>query len=96
MTDSEIKHGFLQLESQHPFFQALLALLDNEVATETQNAVQPDLTDGARHFNAGRLANARDIRAAVEGVMTDALAETRAELARREQLAQRKKEGEEG
>ena len=72
MTNQQIKTGLSSLEMTHPFYLALLELLKSDADDEVEAAVAPDLADGARHFNAGRAAHARDIHRAVEGLVIEA------------------------
>jgi hypothetical protein len=65
MTEREINGAFAEFDPQHPFYLAVLALLDNSIATEQDAVTIPGLTDAARHFNAGRLAHAKDLRAII-------------------------------
>lgn len=84
MTDAEIKAGFRSIDPGHTFFRALMALLDNEVNNEQDAATVPDLTDGARHFNSGRVACARDLRRSIEGVMKESIQEQAEAVAKAE------------
>jgi hypothetical protein len=83
MNANEIKQNFLTLEPTHPFYRALLALVEADTDAEIDAATMPQLTDGARQFNAGRLAHARDLRRVIEGTMRDALEERQKEEGRR-------------
>lgn len=78
MSDEQIKEGLLSIDEGHVFVKTLLALFDNEIRDEQLMATAPDLTDGARHFNAGRLARAMDTRNSILGLMRDARAEREA------------------
>ena len=89
MTEKQIKEGLLKLDRQHPFYVALLALLDGDIGEEMAEATRLGLTDGARQFAAGRLAHAADIRRAVEGVILDAETERVAQLRKDELRRQR-------
>lgn len=72
MTDSEIKAAFASLHATHPVMLALTALAENAVKLETAASAQPTLSDGDRHFNAGRLAHALDF----QQTLTDLLNQT--------------------
>ena len=72
MNADQIQAGLTSLEPAHPFFQAILALVESDIDSEMDMAVAPDLTDSARQFNAGRLAHARDIKRVLIGSVTDA------------------------
>lgn len=95
LAPDEITKGFLQLDPQHTFYKALLGLLDNAVAAEQEAVTIPHLTDGARHFNAGRLAFAKDVRALVDDTMTGAHREL-AERNEKERLLQERQKASEG
>lgn len=45
---------------------ALMQFLTNVVEVEVGGASAPDLADGARHYNAGRLAMAVDVKSGLE------------------------------
>lgn len=90
MTPAEIKAAFVGFDKTHPFYQAVVQLLDNAVNDEQTGATLPHLTDGGRHFNAGRLAHALDFRQAFHGTMAQALWEQNRDLMRAEAAAQRK------
>jgi hypothetical protein len=84
MSEAEIKSGLLSIEPQHPFVQALNALMENAVGDEQDAVTNPNLTDGARHFNAGRLAHAKDFRGAIAGIIDEAKREQAEALAKAE------------
>ena len=84
MTEKEINAAFANFDPQHPFYLAVLAILDNVVLTEQESAVVPDLGDGARHYNAGRLGMAMAIR----GLLPDTMREAMAQRIREEMKAQ--------
>lgn len=68
----EIRRAFLRMDPQHPFYQGLMGLLANATALELEAATRPDLTDGGRHFNAGRLAMAEDVQQLIVDTMVEA------------------------
>lgn len=72
LTKEQIYAGLASLDEQHTFYQAVRALIAGDVDDETDAAVAPELADGARQFNAGRLAHARDFQRAFEGSVRDA------------------------
>lgn len=72
MTQKQIYAGLASLDAEHPFYLALLAVVDGDIESEISGVTIPDLTDSARQFNAGRLAHARDIRSAIVGVVSEA------------------------
>ena len=84
MTDLEIKAGLLTLEPSHPFVQALKALLAQSVLEEQDSVTNPNLTDGGRHFNAGRLAHAKDFAGGWQGIVDEARKEQADALAARQ------------
>ena len=84
MTDLEIKQGLLSLEPRHPFMQSLNALMEQAVSEEQDAVTNPGLADGARHFNAGRLAHAKDFRGAIAGIIEEARREREEELRKAE------------
>jgi hypothetical protein len=88
MTDTEIKAGLLSLAPSHPFVRAVEALLTQAVEAETDSVTAPDLTDAARHFNAGRLAHAQDFKLAITGAIAEAQREAQAKLAAAAKAAQ--------
>lgn len=90
MTETEIKAGLTTLDEKHPFYVALLALVESDVEDETSAALAPDLTDAARHFNAGRMAHARDFRNVIAGAVRTAWTEK----LKAEQKLQRQKDAE--
>lgn len=92
MSEHEIKAAFAAFDKTHPFYLAVLALLESEIASEQVMTVSPNLGDGARHYNAGRLAHALDFRAVFNGVMREALAEQVAAVQRAERQAARREE----
>lgn len=65
-----LQQGFLSLAPDHEFAKSLLALLEEAVTVETQSCAVPERSSEARHFNAGRLAHALDLQAAVRNLMT--------------------------
>lgn len=65
MEVQEIKNGLLSLEPSHPFYQALLAWLAEHRNSEVSAVTASNLTDAARHFNAGRLAMLEDVLTAL-------------------------------
>jgi hypothetical protein len=75
MTTEQIKATFAAFDPNHPFYLACLQLLDDAITTEQGDVTLPCLADGARHFNAGRLAQAKDFRGYFSDVMNAALAE---------------------
>lgn len=91
MTNAEVDAAFAGIDPKHPFYLAVLQVLDDAVINEQDAATIPDLTDGARHFNAGRLAHAKDVRAFMEDMMANAC--VRAEIERQKfEAAQRRRE----
>lgn len=50
-------------------FQIVRLWLELRAATETINALAPDLADAGRHFNAGRAAEAHDALAEFDAMM---------------------------
>jgi hypothetical protein len=88
MTNEEIKAGLTSLEPGHPFVLAVTALLAQEVADEQNGAIQPQLADGSRQFNAGRLAHAVDFQRVFNGVVEQA----RGEMAERLNAEAQRKE----
>lgn len=90
MNESEIKAAFAAFDKAHPFYRAVLALLEAEVVNEAHAACSPNLGDGGRHYNAGRLAHALDMRNVFNGVMREALAEQVAAVQRAERAAARR------
>ena len=85
MNATQISHGLASLDPNHEFFQAVLALVDADIDDETNSATAPDLADGARHFNAGRLAHARDVKNVLIGAVRDAHAKRAAESTKQQQ-----------
>lgn len=85
MTTAQITNGLAALDPKHEFFQAIVALVDNDIESEISGATLPDITDGARHFNAGRLAHARDVKNFLIGAVNDAHAKRAAEAAKQQQ-----------
>jgi len=85
MNADEIKSGLLSLDKGHPFYQALIGLLDSDIADEQEATVAPGLSDGTRQFYAGRLGHAVDIKRAIIGVIEEA-EEARAAQWRREEM----------
>lgn len=81
MTEAEIKAGLVSLDPGHGFVRSLKALLDQAVDEEQDNVTVPNLADGARHFNAGRLAHAKDFRQAFVSIIEEAQREAAARLA---------------
>lgn len=75
MTESEVKAAFAAFDPQHPFYRAVLQLLESAVLAEQDNVTIPLLTDSARQFNAGRLSQAKDFRDYFSAVNQIALAE---------------------
>lgn len=92
MSEHEIKAAFAAFDKTHPFYMAVMTLLDLEVQSEQVSAASPNLGDGSRHYNAGRLAHALDFRAVFNGVMREALAEQAAAVQRAERQAARARE----
>jgi hypothetical protein len=90
MTESEINAAFAEMDPQHPFYRAVLQLLDDGVTAEQDNVTVPDLTDAARHFNAGRLAHAKDVRALIPDATRAALAGQRKVIQTQERAAARR------
>jgi hypothetical protein len=82
MTEKDIKSGLLSLEPSHPYVQALNALLDHTVEEEQDSVTIANLADGARHFNAGRLAHAKDFRGVVKDLIAEAKREAEEALAK--------------
>lgn len=76
MTEPEILAGLASLDETHPFIKALAAVLADDTSDEVDGVTAPDLTDGARHFNAGRLAHARDLEKAIPQLLQKARAQT--------------------
>jgi hypothetical protein len=72
MTDQEIIAGLATIGSEHPAWRAFAAVLADAVTQEQDNVTAPNLTDGARHFNAGRLALARDLGEAMQRLRAEA------------------------
>ena len=62
------------LDPAHLFWRGVQEVLRQAVQTETDAVTNPGLTDAARHFNAGRLAMARDMEAALTQMVTEARA----------------------
>lgn len=91
MTDSEIKAGLISIDGSHPFVRSLGALLDQAVADEQDGVTNPNLADGARHFNAGRLAQAKDFRGAIRGIVDEARREQAAANEKAAREAERQK-----
>lgn len=81
MTEAEIKAGLVSLDPGHGFVRALRAMLDEAVVEEQDNVTVPNLADGSRHFNAGRLAHAKDFRQAFVSIIEEAQREAAARLA---------------
>jgi len=75
MTEPEVKAAFAAFDPTHPFYRAVLQLMDDAIVTEQDNVTIPHITDGGRHFNAGRLAQAKDFRGVFLGVHQQALVE---------------------
>lgn len=65
MSDLELQRGLATLDTKHPFWQAVQDVLAQAVVNEQLAVAQPDITDGARHYNAGRLAHALDLQTAL-------------------------------
>lgn len=84
-----ISAAFAGFDPQHPFYLAVSQLLDEAVVAEQDAVAMPDLTDGGRHFNGGRLAHAKDFRNEFHGRMRDAIAEQARQAQLEEIRAQR-------
>lgn len=91
MTDSEIKAGFLALDPQHTFFKAVVGLLEQLEQAESDMVAAADLTDGARHYNAGRLATAKNAKELVLDTMKQAHEEEAMRRAKEMQREERSK-----
>lgn len=91
MTEQQIFGAFAEFDPGHPFYQAVLAVVDNCIATEQDAVTIPGLTDASRHFNAGRLAMAKDARATITGVTRDAI-KNRVEEAQKQAAARERTE----
>jgi hypothetical protein len=89
MTEAQIKAGLLTLDPSHEFVKAMFALLDDGIITEQDAVTAPNLTDAARHFNAGRLAHAKDVRGLVADTMRDAARERAEAEAKKQRAAER-------
>lgn len=61
MTTEQIQAGFLSLDPTHPFYQAVQEVVRMQKEIEVDAVAQNNLTDAARHFNAGRLAAVIDV-----------------------------------
>lgn len=68
MSNEQLQKAFATIDTQHPFWKAVQAALDEAVEQEQMTVAQPDSTDGARHYNAGRLAHALDFRTALNSL----------------------------
>jgi hypothetical protein len=90
MTEPEINAAFAEMDPQHPFYRAVLQLLNEGVAAEQDNVTVPNLTDAARHFNAGRLAHAVDMRSLIPDATDAALAGQRKAIQTQERAAARR------
>lgn len=84
MNEREIIAAFAAFDPGHPFYKAVSQLLDNAVTAEQDAVTDPNLTDSQRHYNAGRLAHAKDIRA----LLPDTVNASRVEQARMDQAAE--------
>ena len=87
MNENEINAAFAGMDPQHPFYRAVLQLLDEGMSAEQDNVVVPNLTDAARHFNAGRLAHAKDVRALIPDTTRAALVGQRKVIQTQERAA---------
>lgn len=54
-----------------PLVAALLALMGEHYALNTASVSLPDLTDAARHYNAGRVAAVQDLRDDLEAALAE-------------------------
>lgn len=72
MTQAEFKHAFALLDRQHPFVAAVVALHENHVTLSTAAVVNPNLSNEARQFNAGRLSMALDAQALLDSALAEA------------------------
>jgi hypothetical protein len=75
MDAKQIKAAFLTIDPTHPFYLGLQELLRQQKDIEADAVAQNNLTDAARHFNAGRLAATIDLLQLVQDVRTQAVAE---------------------
>lgn len=92
MNEFEIAAAFAAFDPAHPFYRAVMQLLDDGVTAEQDNVIAPNLTDAARHFNAGRLAHAKDIRALLPDTTRAALVEQQMVIQKQEREAARRAE----
>jgi hypothetical protein len=79
MDTNQIQAAFAAFDPMHPFYLAVLQLMQDAVLTEQANVCYPDLTDAGRHYNAGRLSMAIDACVEFEATMRNALAAQMAE-----------------
>jgi hypothetical protein len=91
MTPEQIKAGLATLDPSHAFYVALMEVLKSDIDDEIAGATAPNLADGARQFNTGRLAHAREVPAMIEGVMREAWRERLEADKRREAAAEKGK-----
>ena len=85
MTDTEILAGLLSLDDNHPYARAVIAALDRCRDEEMVSVTTPDLSDGARHYNAGALARSINTIEYFKKVRRDAQENFAAEEKRRQQ-----------
>ncbi len=67
------------LAKEDPLWKAVLSYADEHERNEAQVALMPDLSDGARQYNAGRAASARDFASALRDLRLKAEKEARKE-----------------
>jgi hypothetical protein len=63
--------------AEHPIFQAVLGYADEHARNEHEMALQPNLTNEQRQFNAGRSAAAYDFALALRQIQANAEANAR-------------------
>lgn len=60
--------------AETPWWKTMLSYADEHAGNEHQAALQPDLSDAVRHYNAGRAAAALDFALALRDLHAEALA----------------------
>lgn len=85
-----MKAAFAAFDPAHPFYRAVIQLLDDSIVEEQDNVTLPALPDGVRQFNAGRLAQAKYFRGVFLAVHQRAIIEQAAEQVRADREAARR------
>lgn len=93
MSEAEVKAAFAGIDPQHPFYLAMLQICDDAIVIEQDGVTLPELTDAARHFNAGRLAHAKDFKDYIRNTITLARIDRERERQKFEAAEQRRQAG---